>query len=112
MCACGHAHVRVCMRMYACMYLCTYVYVYVHVCICVHIVIVLNNRPGSCSQKTNGSDTTAFIAQQTTGINILLRVANVKDDAFATVVTFRVPKTQLTFIRCASSDLVRVLTPF
>eukprot|EP00731_Ephydatia_muelleri_P007794 Em0004g132a len=50
-------------------------------------------------QKTNSSDN-SFIAQETTGISIWLRVTNRKDNAFATVVSFSVPKTQLTFIRC------------
>lgn len=51
-------------------------------------------------QKTNGTNNNRFIAQETARITIWLRVSNKNENAFATIVTFRVPKTQLTFIRC------------
>ena len=62
-------------------------------CITVNVYFLVFGR------NSNGT-VQSLVAQQTTNLNIWFNVSNRGDSAFATVLTFFVPKSQLYFVRC------------
>ena len=51
-------------------------------------------------QRVSNGTGQSLVAQQTTNLNLWFNISNSGQNAFATVLTFLVPKSQLYFIRC------------